>query len=172
MRALIGRCRFSLRTFLLTIGALSILLGVVPAVARWQSANWSEYRGQIAISRLGGTFTMASADRLRRTGEMPGWLYRRLNNRVSHVDLSVDAWARSGGGQSLAPVANQDLVVLDQFVNLRSLNLRGASLTDDAVDELAQILTLEELNISDTQITASGEKKLQAALPNCRIIRR
>jgi hypothetical protein len=171
LHSLVGSCRFGLRSFLLGIGAFAVVLGIMPGAARWQAANRSEHSGQIAVSKLGGTFTMASADRLRRTGELPGWFYRRFQNRVAHVDLSIDAWVRRGDRRSKGPVTDRDLVVLNQFANLRSLNLRGANVTDDAVELLEEIWSLEELDVSDTQISASGAAKLRSALPICRVIR-
>jgi hypothetical protein len=170
LQSLVGRWRFGLRTFLLAIGVIAVILGIVPGVVRWQATNQSEHRGQLAISKLGGTFTMASADRPLRTGESSSWLYRRFQNRVAQVDLSADAWVRRGDRRSMRPVTDQDLAVLDQFVNLRSLNLHGANFTDDAVDQLAEIRSLEELDISDTRISASGVAELRSELPNCRIV--
>ena len=58
----------------------------------------------------------------------------------------------------------------DPLDNIGGLQIE-LNLTDDAVNQLAQIRSLEDLDISDTWISASGAAKLQSLLPHCRIVR-
>ncbi len=54
---------------------------------------------------------------------------------------------------------------------LRSLNLQGTDLSDAAVVTVASFRRLERLDILNSEFSAAGIARLQAALPGCTIIR-
>jgi len=53
---------------------------------------------------------------------------------------------------------------------LRELWITDVPLTDGAIRYLAQLKTLERLYLVRTQITEQGVRKLEAALPNLRVL--
>jgi hypothetical protein len=163
------RFSYSLKTLMRVTAIAAILLGTCSIAIRWHLTNIHEHRGQVAISALGGTFSMASAGHFKKYGQMPNWFHRKLLNYVSHVDLSFNAWPRTQ--QAFRPITDSDLVVLEDFSKLRSLDLRGTSLTDECVKHIKQLRHLEELNITQTQISEIGASELSSALPRCNIVR-
>lgn len=50
---------------------------------------------------------------------------------------------------------------------LRTLNLTGVPVTDEAIPHLKQIQGVRVFELYDTQITPAGAAELQAALPDC-----
>jgi hypothetical protein len=92
-----------------------------------------------------------------------------------------------------APVTDEGLSQIARFPRLRSLNVAATRITDDGLKHLAGLRTLEQLRLSDmditdtglvhlegltaatsieiarTKVTGAGIRRLQAALPKCRI---
>ncbi len=66
-------------------------------------------------------------------------------------------------------VNDNDVGSLKSLGNLRVLGLINAPLTDGCVDKLAEMKNLTQLILQGTQVSADGLRKLQAALPNCKI---
>ena len=54
---------------------------------------------------------------------------------------------------------------------LRTLDLSGTRVTDAGLVHLGRLSRLRMLQLTGTTVTAAGVKKLQKALPKCRIIR-
>jgi len=61
---------------------------------------------------------------------------------------------------------------LDCLENLKILYLGQTKITDPGLDQLTGFHQLKELYLGDTRVTEEGAKRLQRALPNCRISRR
>ncbi|MCO6047965.1 hypothetical protein NG895_29025 [Aeoliella sp. ICT_H6.2] len=59
-----------------------------------------------------------------------------------------------------APLEADDLTLLAELPDLRSLNLTGASIDDDAMVHVARCKSLEKLSIAYTPITDEGCKRL------------
>ena len=167
-----SRFRFTLRTLLAVVTALSILLGIVTGVYRWQAVQSQERQAQSELSPYGGVFSMASAlYNIRTGGESRGWFFVTFLNHVEAVDLSPHNWsARERRGKTLA-VDDNTLALLYRFGELRSLDLRDTKVTDGGVRHIAALGRLEQLDIRGTRITGDGLQKLRGALPNCEIIR-
>ena len=67
-------------------------------------------------------------------------------------------------------ITDAELVHLKGLTNLQEINLNGTQITDAGLVHLNGLVSLKKLNLSSTQITDAGVKKLQQALPNCKII--
>lgn len=151
-----------------------VLVGVnFASIAIWHRNNVSEHKGTIEVSKLGGTYGMESAVQLRKTGKRPSWLHRRVLNRVSQIDLSADSWSRAKRlkeGTKVPDVTDSELKVLLLFVRLNKVDLHGSQIGDGCFDVLSQLKSLEELNLKDTDVSASVIDKLRDTLPNCKII--
>jgi len=63
------------------------------------------------------------------------------------------------------------LAAVKQFADLEFLTLAGTRITDVGLEQLVGMTNLKQLILFKTQITDEGVKKLQQALPNCRITR-
>jgi|GEM_PF-5186905 hypothetical protein len=166
------RFRFTLRTLFAAVTGLSILLGIVTGVYRWQAVKSQERQAQSELSPYGGVFSMASAlYNIRTGGESKGWFFVTFLNHVEAVDLSPHNWsAMERRGKTLA-VDDNALAMLYRFGELRSLDLRDTQITDGGVRHIAALRQLEQLDIRGTQITNDGLQKLRGALPNCEITR-
>ena len=166
------RFRFTLRSLLAVVTALSILLGIVTGVYRWQAVKSQERQAQSELSPYGGVFSMASAlYNIRTGGESKGWFFVTFLNHVEAVDLSPHNWyAMERRGKTLA-VDDNALAMLYRFGELRSLDLRDTQVTDGGVRHIAALRQLEQLDIRGTRITGDGLQKLREALPNCEITR-
>lgn len=66
-------------------------------------------------------------------------------------------------------VNDNDVGSLKSLGNLRVLGLINAPLTDGCVDKLSELKNLTQLILQGTQVSADGLRRLQAALPNCKI---
>ena len=166
------RFKFSLRSLFAAVTALSILLGIVTAVYRWQVVKWQERQAQADLHPYGGVFSMASAlYNIKKGGQSKSWFFVTFLNHVEAVDLSPHNWSTmERRGKTLA-VDDEALTMLYRFRELRSLDLRDTQITDGAVPYLAALKRLEKLDIRGTRITDYGFQQLRAALPNCEITR-
>jgi hypothetical protein len=66
-------------------------------------------------------------------------------------------------------VTDVGLTHIAELQQLRTLDLYKTHISDDGLVHLARLPLLETLHIGETQVTAEGIKKLQQALPNCKI---
>jgi hypothetical protein len=64
-----------------------------------------------------------------------------------------------------------ELAYLEDLFRLQILNLLGTQITDAGLKHLEGLSELKELDVRDTAITEEAAKKLQQALPNCKIER-
>ncbi len=68
-------------------------------------------------------------------------------------------------------VADKDLACLKDITNLKNVNLVGTRVTDQAIEHLKPIATLEFVWINRTFITREGAAELQKALPKADVER-
>ena len=64
-----------------------------------------------------------------------------------------------------------DWYISKGYVQLISLRLDDTKITDAGLVYLQGLSQLQELHIANTKVTEQGVKKLQQALPNCKIVR-
>ena len=72
------------------------------------------------------------------------------------------------GGTNLTDAG---MVTLGSLPQLKSLNLVGAKISDEGLAQLARLVALERLQIANTPVSDAAVKRLEAALPGCRIRR-
>lgn len=58
---------------------------------------------------------------------------------------------------------------VSKLPTLKSLTLRGTSLTDEALEHLQSLVNLRELNLERTSLTPAGVERLKTALPKSQI---
>lgn len=86
----------------------------------------------------------------------PEWICRLLGKEFSDV-MAVSLWGQG--------VQESDLSVLQEFPNLRGLEITGTPIGDVGIDHIAGLTKLEALILDRTGITPEDEKKLHAVLP-------
>jgi hypothetical protein len=166
------RFTFTLRSLLAGVTALSILLGIVTAVYRWQTVKSQERQAQSDLHPYGGVYSMASAlYNIRTGGKSKGWFFVTFLNHVEAVDLSPHNWSAIERRGKTDAVDDDALAMLYRFRELRSLDLRDTQITDGGVRHLAALKRLEHLDIRGTRITEDGLQELRGMLPNCEFTR-
>ena len=68
-------------------------------------------------------------------------------------------------------VTDAGLVHLKGMMNLQMLHLYNTKVTDAGLVHLKGLTKLQFLTLDRTKVTDAGVKKLQAALPKCKIVR-
>jgi hypothetical protein len=188
-------CQFSLRTLLLALSLLSLLLG-------WFSVKMLKQREAVsAIRSLGRTVAYRhQISSLRYLPQYsppgPAWLRDLLaddifddvidffddvvmvdmghNNRITDSDLehleglTSLVWLCLGYSQ----ITDAGLEHLEGLTSLQWLKIHSNQITDAGLVHLKGLTSLQRLGLLNTQVTDEGVKKLQKALPNCRISHR
>jgi len=169
--------RYSLRTFLLTITAIAVVLGVAVTRARTQRDAIDK------IQRLRGSMTYEYQEVAPRTWSSAGkprgpkWLRRVFGphyfdrpNRVDVDDPPNEQWAEAVNrlpsvkyllvnGQN---ISDEALGRLTRLVNLWELQLTKTSIGDDGLKRLGQFPKLRWLVIDDSKCTDAGLAHLAA----------
>ena len=68
-------------------------------------------------------------------------------------------------------VTDAGLIHLKGLGTLETLNLNRTKVTDSGLEHLKGLTKLQMLDLSNTNVTDAGVKKLQLALPKCKILR-
>ena len=176
--------RFSLRGLLVIIAITAVWLGYVMKSMR-------DRREAIrAIDDVGGTYAYNILG--------PKWFQKWVKDEKCLYDpIRISLGPGNHGYKDDRPVTDQDLErMVDHFKafgrftilrltdskitddgmrhvgkmhGITTLSLWGTAVTDGGLEFLAELTTLEQLEISSDQTTADGIAKLQKALPNCKI---
>jgi internalin A len=72
-------------------------------------------------------------------------------------------------GLGLTKVTDAGLKNLMGLSRLSELDLAGTQVSDAGLDSLSGLTGLRQLQLANTQVTEAGVKKLQQALPSCKI---
>ncbi len=155
--------QFRLRTLLIAIVLLSLPLS-------WFGARLRKARRQKAAMEV--------------VGELGGLVIRSPSGMPRFVVLgeynfrtSISGVAQTGG-QPFPPgypfreatcIRDGDLAVLTLLVTLEGLGIHCTDVSDAGLTHLQGLTRLKHLDLTDTQVTPEGVKKLQEALPNCEI---
>ena len=128
----------------------------------------AEHRALAAITKLGGTVKF---DRQR-----PG-------KPIISVDLHQSSVTDSGLSEigeltrletlnlGSTQVTDDGLAVLKQMADLEILYLNRTDVSDTGIEYLVELKNLRVLYIKHAKVTDRGVQHLQAALPNCSIVR-
>jgi Leucine-rich repeat (LRR) protein len=69
------------------------------------------------------------------------------------------------------PINDADLIHVEGLTELRELDLGGTAISDAGLEHLRFLKQLRYLGIWRTKVSDAGVKKLQQALPKCKITR-
>ena len=72
----------------------------------------------------------------------------------------------------MTSVGDDALTSLNKLPSLWYINLVGTEVTDKGIQTLASIPSLKEIYLWNSKVSEDGAAKLQAALPNAKIIYR
>lgn len=86
---------------------------------------------------------------------------------VHIVELGVSPFTSVYGDR----ITDTELEHLRRLNQVSTLYLGGTTITDVGMWQLKSLVKLAVLDVHDTKVTDEGVKKLQRALPNCKIIR-
>ena len=142
-------------TFLLGITGIALLCGCEHRPDAWDR--------QVAAVRA-GTSDAVRVNRGRVTGE-------RFRDLASGCDgLRTLAVARGGPGSAVADMTAADLAAFASLRDLRELRL-DAPLTDDAAEHVAELDSLERLNLPRARLTDAGLDRIAAGCPRLSLVR-
>ncbi len=157
-----------LRWYQYKLSSLFILMTLVALAFSWYANEMfkaTERRKAIAeIEKLGGSVWYYNASEPEFGGEPPRWFsWLRKLHGDEHLGNAV-------GVALYGPqVTDAGLVHLKDLTKLEVLELWGEQITDAGLGNLKDLTTLKTLFLTGTQVTDEGVKKLQEALPNCKI---
>ena len=103
--------------------------------------------------------------------------YRKAADAIEEVGGEIWSGGHSNGEISHcvyfrnASTSDSDLNPLKELGWVYGVDLRRTQITDSGLEVLAELDRLEELSLEGTKVTDEGVKKLQQALPNCKITR-
>lgn len=135
--------------------------------------TWHSYRqnhfAEVELGKLGGTFTVRSAARLRDTGSPPSFFEElMIANPTTEVNLSMTSWPREK--ETFPLVTDNDLGVIAGLTHVQRLTLRGMPISDAAIKQLARLKNLKRLDVRETQFSAEGLSRLKEAMPSCEVV--
>ena len=108
--------------------------------------------------------------------------FSNIRNNISHLDLSRTKVTDRGLGAvrsfynltwlslRMTSVGDDALTSLNKLPSLWYINLVGTEVTDKGIQTLASIASLKEIYLWNSKVSEDGAAKLQAALPNAKII--
>ena len=108
--------------------------------------------------------------------------FSNIRNNISHLDLSRTKVTDRGMGVlrsfynltwlslRMTSVGDDALTALNKLPSLWYINLVGTEVTDKGIQTLASIASLKEIYLWNSKVSEDGATKLQAALPNAKII--
>jgi hypothetical protein len=112
----------------------------------------------IAIRKLGGIVDVEEMEvAFFKNTDISGLVHLKRLTKLKSLDL----WDTK--------VSDSELVYLKELAHLQNLNLKGTKITDAGLIHLTGLTKLTSLQLNNTKVTVAGVKKLQAALPNCKI---
>jgi internalin A len=150
---------------LLAVLTFGLLVSCVPL--GWAvEPNDEQAKAVAEIQKLGGKVTMDE-----KNPDKPITSVYLAKSKVS--DAGLERLERLTRLQSLilsnTNVTDTGLVHLKGLTQLQTLHLSGTKITDAGLVNIQGLANLQNLFMLRTQVTDEGVKKLQQALPNCRI---
>ena len=176
--------RYSLRTLLLMIVAISVALGWF--TARMKAAKRQQAAVATIVSLSGVVVFDDQPDDLTAAptpSPVPGWLRNLLGDDFFRTAVHVIAFndATMEAVQELpeirrldfvgGPATDAGLVHARRLSRLETLNLSDTQITDAGLEQLTGLTRLRKLCLRGTAVTDEGVGRLQQALPHCEIQR-
>jgi HEAT repeat protein len=161
------RFRFGLRTLLLFMALVAVLLS-------FEAKRAADQKALVArVEELGGTCVRRPREWIPKVAH--GLLAESQRSTVDTISVHVIP-APTGGKHDrwrfdklAEPSELQELLRLPAMVDVRTISLKGTSVTDKVLDELAALKEMETIELSNTAVTEQGAKELETSLPNCQV---
>jgi len=150
--------QYSISTLLVFVTIVSVGLGLVRNRAERQR------RAVAAIRESGGWVRYEFEPTDGTPAELPGpdWLCRLLG---------VDYFAEVTIAALPNDATDETAAHLSGLTSLQTLELGSTQLSDAGLAHLSRLTSLQRLSLGGTQVTDAGCRRLEAALPNCKIPR-
>ena len=164
--------QFSLRTLLVATAVCALLMGLL--TNRLIRAG-KQRRIVAEIQGVGGAVLYDfQYDFTPENHRIPGWERPPTPTLIPRLILGDDFFAGVVFVQITSSVfADADLrrlAGLQELSDLQHLCLVGSQVSDEGLEYLSGLAELRILDLTDTQVTPEGIKRLQEALPDCKII--
>jgi len=170
--------QFSLRTLLLGVTVFCVWMGITAKRARDQ-------RLAVGVIEEAGGRIQYQHETSSSDPPGPEWLRRLIgddyffsvdviifsNLTVNDTSLASTKsfadlkWLSLTGTQ----ITDTELVHLKDSTDLRFLHLNDTQITDTGLEQLRELTSLQRLHLNNTKVTDEAVKKLQLALPKCKI---
>lgn len=160
--------QFRLRTLLIAILVLSLPLSWF-AVRLERARRQREAVEQVA--KRGGELRCYYLDwdtQIRTTKVTPDWLQALLGEDLSH-DFFQASTAYDANCIECDLSGDEDFRSLPRLPTVRYACLRNCRVTDNMVEYLKDLPRLEYLELSGTQVTSEGFRRVQKEIPHCRV---
>jgi hypothetical protein len=145
-----------------------------PIVPKWLHP-WRDLVGEEAFGEVTGVQlieTAATDADLRLLRDVPT-VERVLLSRTQVTDEGIGHLLECPKLRYLAfdglPITDRGIARLTELTELDCLSLSGTKVTDGGLEHLARLPKLKELWLRNTAVTDAGFRRLQTALPGCRI---
>ena len=178
--------QFSLKTLLVVMLIFSVTVGWIGSRMRKARENRDRVAAVdetvVAIRKLGGNVTSEYDQPPPQT-----WLERQFDDpsvgkgHVTGVQLGYRSvsdyiaaqyrWCGCGVNNRPLRVYDAGLEHVKGLTKLERLGLIGTRVTDTGLEHLKGLNNLRDLDLRHTKVTDEGVKKLQQALPKCKIVR-
>lgn len=159
-------------TALAVIGKLTDLKGLAIAEAQITSAGLKHLARLTDLESLELQDTLVTSDDLVNLKGLTYLKSLQLNN-TKVTDDSIEHLKELTHLEGLwlvnTQISDAGLVDIRDMISLQMLFLNGTQITDAGLDNLESLTNLRTLTLSDTQVTVEGVKKLQQAIPKCKI---
>jgi len=142
--------RYSLRTLFVVVTVFCVWVGITAKRARDQKYAVETIR------------------------EMGGWVFyeHQLDDRPMTITINGKLYDRGGIPARPGPAWLRQIIGDEYFTTVNLVGMRGPQFNDASLEVVKLLTDLKRLALYDTKITNEGLKKLQKALPNCKMIRK
>ena len=142
--------QFSLRTLFVVVTVFCVWVGITAKRARDQ---------KYAVETI---------------QEMGGWVFyeHQIDDRTNMtITRNGRLYDRGGIPARPGPAWLRRIIGDEYFTTVNLVGMRGPQFNDASLEVVKPLTDLKRLALYDTKITNEGLKKLQEALPNCKITR-
>lgn len=152
-----------------------IVVLVLSLPLSWLAARTQQMRREVLAAKrikLAGAFVDYETEPVGSFSPLPERLRWLLCSRPHEVKFrKLDGWDGASATPQILEACDDDLQILAGLhkINISSLMVESGQVKDEGLKHLYRLRHLTRLILIDTQVTPEGIKKLQQALPNCKI---